>query len=473
MSWLLSPLRARTFAALGLALSVALAACAVPQPPPPSSPTSAQTAPPARTPTVAPPPSVAHALPATPPPSTAQPVAPPTTVSAPPSQTDAATGETLGQWAYDYVRHLSVELGPRTSGTEREKRAADYIAAELRSLGYQVEIPSFPVQDYSEASMQVFQDAPDPASYRASPIILSGHGAVTAPLVQTGLGRPDDFTSNITGKVALMERGTLTFQDKVANAAKAGAAAAMIYNNAPGPFQGSMQSRSAIPAVAVSREDGARLLELLDRGGVTVTVTVQVVESPSQNVIGEKPGGDRVIIIGGHYDTVAASPGANDNGSGTAVMLAVARYFAQRQLPVTLRFMGFGAEEAGLVGSRAYVRALPEAERKRIVGVLNLDALGTGAPLQMNGSTVLSELVQRVADRAGITLRTELRPTGGSDHASFIQASIPAVHISSSNLSRIHTSNDRIEFVERALLGDAALLAVAAVQEMATGPQLR
>ncbi|MEK7873371.1 MAG: M28 family metallopeptidase, partial [Chloroflexota bacterium] len=412
-------------------------------------------------------------IPATPPASTAQPVAPPTMVATPPSQADAATGETLGQWAYDYVRRLSVELGPRTSGTEREKRAADYIAAELRSLGYQVEIPPFPVQDYSEASRQVVQDAPEPASYRASPIILSGHGAVTAPLAQAGRGRPADFPSNITGKVALMERGVLTFQDKVANAAKAGAAAAIIYNNAPGPFQGSMQSRGAIPAVAVSREDGAHLLENLDRGGVTVTVTVtvQVVESPSQNVIGEKPGGDRVIIVGGHYDTVAASPGANDNGSGTAVMLAVARYFAQRQVPVTLRFMGFGAEEAGLVGSRAYVRSLPEAERKRIVGVLNLDALGTGAPLQMNGSTALSELVQRVADRAGITLRTEIRPTGSSDHASFIQANIPAVHISSSNLSRIHTSNDRIEFVERALLRDAALLAVAAVREMATGPQ--
>jgi len=460
MSWLLSPLRARTFATLGLALSVALAACAVPQPPPPSSPTPARATPPSRT------------LTTTPPASTTQPVAPPTTV-APLSQADAATGETLGQWAYDYVRHLSVELGPRTSGTEREKRAADYIAAELRSLGYQVDIPPFPVQDYSEASRQVVQDAPDMASYRASPIILSGHGAVTALLVQAGQGRPDDFPSNIKGKVALMERGVLTFQDKVANAAKAGAAAAMVYNNAPGPFQGSMQSRGAIPAIAVSREDGARLLELLDRGSVTVTVTVQVVESPSQNVIAEKPSGDRVIIIGGHYDTVAVSPGANDNGSGTAVMLAVARYFAQRQVPVTLRFMGFGAEEAGLVGSRAYVRTLPEAERKRIVGVLNLDALGTGAPLQINGSTVLSELVQRMADRAGITLRAESRPSGDSDHASFIQANIPAVHISSSNLSRIHTSNDRIEFVERTLLRDAALLAVAAVQEMATGPQLR
>jgi len=455
MSWLLSPLRARTFATLGLALSTALAACAVPQPPPPSSPTPAQTAPPART------------LTATPPASTAQPVAPPTAVATPVSQADAATGETLGQWAYDYVRRLSVELGPRTSGTERERRAADDIAAELRSLGYQVEIAPFPVQDYSEASRQVVQDTPGPASYRASPIILSGHGAVTAPLAQAGLGRPDDFPSNITGKVALMERGALTFQDKVANAAKAGAAAAMVYNNAPGPFQGSMQSRSAIPAVAVSREDGARLLELLDRGGVTVTVTVQVIESPSQNVIGEKPGGDRVIIIGGHYDTVAVSPSANDNGSGTAVMLAVARYFAQRQVPVTLRFMAFGAEEAGLVGSRAYVRSLPETERKRIVGVLNLDALGTGAPLRMNGSTALSELVQRMADRAGITLRRESRTEGDSDHASFIQANIPAVHIFSSDMSRIHTSNDRIEFVESALLRDAALLAVAAVQEMA------
>ena len=379
--------------------------------------------------------------------------------------------EALGQWAYEYVRHLSVTLGPRTSGTAEEKRAAEYIAGELRSLGYQVEFFPFPVRDYSDASLRLVQEKPAPATYAAHPLFLSPEGVVTAPLVKAGLGRPSDFPAETTGKIALMERGELTFHEKVRNAGAAGAVAAIVYNNRPGEFEGSVQPGNRTPAIAISREDGERLLALLAQGEVVATVKVELVQRPSQNVIGEKAGGERVIIVGGHYDTVAGAPGANDNASGTGTVLALARHLAQRRLPVTLRFMAFGAEETGLVGSRAYVQSLSDAERKRIIAVLNLDALGTGAPLQMNGSAPLLELFQRLADRGGIAVRSDPRPSGSSDHASFIREGIPAVHIASRDLSRIHTPNDRLEFVERELLRDAAMLTLAAIEELAASQQ--
>lgn len=446
---------ARALLSQTLALAIVLAACAAPSSAltPNASPLAERPATPTAVPSPAPAPT---ALPT------------PAALRAP--RTSPADAEALGQWAYDYDRHLSVTIGPRTSGTAQEREAADYIAGELRSLGYQVELFPFPLQDYSEGSLLLAQQKPEPATYAARPIFLSARGVVTAPLVKAGLGRATDFTPDAKGKVVLIERGEMSFQEKVANAATAGAVAVVLYNNAPGEFQGGMQSRSAIPAVAISREDGQRLLELLFVGEVVVTARVEVVEQPSQNVIGEKVGGERVIIVGGHYDTVAGAPGANDNASGTATVLALARYLAQRQPPVTLRFITFGSEEAGLVGSRAYVQALSDADKKRIIAVLNLDALGTGSPLEISGSTPFFELMQRLAERGGIALRRENRPIGGSDHLSFIQAGIPAVHIASRDLSRIHTPNDRLEFVEQGLLRDAAVLTLETIQELAARP---
>lgn len=379
--------------------------------------------------------------------------------------------EALGQWAYEYVRHLSVTLGPRTSGTPREREAADYIAGELRSLGYQVSFFPFPMPDYSDDSLRLSQRKPEPVVYAAHPLFRSAEGEVTARLVQAGQGRAGDFPANAKGAIALIERGEQPFQEKVANAARAGAVAAVVYNNVAGEFQGSLQGPSVTPATAISREDGQRLLALLSKGEVVVTVKVARADRPSQNVIGEKAGGDKVIIVGGHYDTVAGAPGANDNASGTGTMLALARHLAQRRLPVTLRFMAFGAEEAGLVGSRAYVQSLPEAERRRIVAVLNLDALGTGRPLDVGGSGSLADLIQRVAEREGIALRRGTRVTADSDHFSFIQVGIPAVHIASRDFSRIHTPDDRLEFVEKDLLRDAAILTLGAIEALAGGQQ--
>jgi len=66
-------------------------------------------------------------------------------------------------------------------------------------------------------------------------------------------------------------------------------------------------------------------------------------ERTSRNVIAEKPGaGEGVVVLGGHYDSVSGMAGANDNASGTAVLLAIAHKLANVDLPFTLRFVPFG-----------------------------------------------------------------------------------------------------------------------------------
>ena len=97
-----------------------------------------------------------------------------------------------------------------------------------------------------------------------------------------------------------------------------------------------------------------------------------------QNIIVTKTGTlypDSVIILSGHYDTVNG-PGINDNGTGTAIVLEVARVLAEKQLDFTVRFICFSAEEQGLVGSNAYVQQIVVPQQHKLKLVLNVDEVG-------------------------------------------------------------------------------------------------
>jgi hypothetical protein len=114
----------------------------------------------------------------------------------------------------------------------------------------------------------------------------------------------------------------------------------------------------------------------------------------SQNVIGYFPGTaepDSMIVVAAHYDHLGIMgenvffPGANDNASGISMLLELARYYAQNRPKYAVAFMAFGAEEAGLIGSRHYV-TYPLFPLDRIRFLLNLDLVGTGD----EGATVVN-----------------------------------------------------------------------------------
>ncbi len=99
------------------------------------------------------------------------------------------------------------------------------------------------------------------------------------------------------------------------------------------------------------------------------------------NVYAEQPGAvcaDRTFIVGAHYDSVEASPGADDNASGVAGMLEMARALADTPLPATVRFVAFAMEEDGLIGSRRMAADLA-AEDAQIIGMMSFDMIGYAA----------------------------------------------------------------------------------------------
>ena len=103
-------------------------------------------------------------------------------------------------------------------------------------------------------------------------------------------------------------------------------------------------------------------------------------------------------MAGAHLDSVPGGPGINDNGSGVATLLEVARTFGPRP-PGRVRLAFWGAEEEGLIGSRRYVRGLSDAERDQIDAYLNLDMVGSPnavAAVYSDGDQRLGRLLRRV-----------------------------------------------------------------------------
>jgi Zn-dependent M28 family amino/carboxypeptidase len=167
----------------------------------------------------------------------------------------------------------------------------------------------------------------------------------------------------------------------------------------------------------------------------------------SQDVEARNPNEDPnapLVIVGGHYDSVPAGPGANDNGSGTATVVEVARELSWDPVSgVAVRYVAFGAEEIGLLGSAAYVRNLSATDRSRIKVVLNLDMLAVGDEPQFAGSEPwLSEAMARAASQgyAPRDATAELRNL--SDHQSFINAGIPALLFHEEVDDAYHTARD-------------------------------
>lgn len=151
------------------------------------------------------------------------------------------------------------------------------------------------------------------------------------------------------------------------------------------------------------------------------------------NLIVEIEGQDpsKVSMFGAHLDGVEAGPGLNDNGSGSAVLLAnaVAYKKAGTQPATTVRFAFWGAEELGLIGSAHYVDNLPEADRSKITGYVNYDmmaAKNAGYFHYGTGSTA-DDLVAAYKEEGVETEPTDI--DGRSDHASFEQYGIPTAGI--------------------------------------------
>ncbi len=388
-------------------------------------------------------------------------------------QSDAARGDALakklvkeatGKGAYNHLKVLQsladYNNGNRAAGSKGHEQSAKYIEAVLKAAGYQVTRNEF---DFVYVETIEEKLTVGGANERDVPIHLmtytanSPEGGVTAPVAVAPVDadgtngcEPGDFASGtFTGKIALIKRGGCTFAVKQQNAATAGAVGAVIYNNTAGALNGTLgdPTLGKVPTGGITQEDGEKLAAEAAAGPVEVTLDIRELRENRKtfNVIAETKGGDEnnTVFLGAHLDSVAAGPGINDNGSGSAGILQVAQRLASEQKKVKnkVKFAWWSAEEFGLLGSEAYVAGLTDAQKKQIKLYLNFDMIAspnaayfvydgddsdaTGAGPGPAGSAQLEKGITDFLDSKKIPHEgTDF--SGRSDYGPFIEVGIPS-----------------------------------------------
>ena len=356
--------------------------------------------------------------------------------------------------------------GTRAAGTEGYDNSAEYVADQLRAAGYRVRFDPVNVTFNFPAVLR--QLTPVAATYETGVFTGSGNGTVEggvipvdinlAPPRATSSGCEDaDFAGlDFSGPadIALVQRGTCNFGDKAENAEQAGAEAVIIFNQGNAPDR-----EGLVVANASTRTDGTTVFHSIPVVGASFaqgealaqpgsTAFVQVLPSETRvdhNVIADKRGSndDNVVMAGAHLDSVIQGPGIQDNGSGSAALLETALMIAKVKPVNSMRFAWWAAEEQGLVGSRAYVTGLPQAERDRIALFMNYDMIGSpnyffgvydadestfpapaGVPIPA-GSTAIEDVYESYYTLVGEPY-DDSEFSGRSDYQAFIQNDIPA-----------------------------------------------
>ncbi|HEX8457675.1 MAG TPA: M20/M25/M40 family metallo-hydrolase [Pyrinomonadaceae bacterium] len=402
--------------------------------------------------------------------------------------------------AMEYVQNLSDKFGGRLSGSAAYRRSAEWAAAQFRAAGVtDVRLEPFPLEStWTRGRAEARMIAPLERT-----LYLESLG--WAPSTPAGGVRGEiyllaelsrDFIKREAGKIkgrivmldlsSLLKDGYSAFAKLVAAQEllkDAGAAAVVVgatdANNVLNAFNLNWGARiSPLPLAQLGMED-AKLVQRFLAQGTTVSVEFQYENRTGGaiedvNVVAEIRGRERPdewIIVGAHLDSWDYGTGAQDNGTGCAMVLEAARAIAALPTPPrrSIRFALWGGEEQGLLGSAAYVRAHAR-ELKDCVAALNTDN-GAGHPRgwKFEGREDVQQAMQPLsksllAGLGGDGLSSEL--SFDTDHGHFLLAGIPALDlwVDMEHYDEIHhkPSDTFDKIAAHSLTAGAAVVAVTA-----------
>ncbi len=314
---------------------------------------------------------------------------------------------------FETIKDLCL-MGSRFSGTESEKIAQEYMNKYLKDIGIPVINYDFEYQGWirGECKFSIVSKTKE-YSFPAISLVLapSTNGETIETNIIDGFGGSETELKRIKnstpGKAVMIhsgdtEEGWLHRRIKYANAYEYGAKVFVFANHNPGQLfpTGSVRSNriGEIPAIGISKESYEHIKEILRKEDVLtckIFVSNEIPKLTSKHIIWEIPGKnkDEVIVIGGHYDGHDIAQGATDNAASIAAILEISRLMKEvNYIPErTLRFVAFGVEEFGVVGSTIYVNDSDVAD---IVGMINLDGLIGHIPKHITCSGIEELLVK-------------------------------------------------------------------------------
>jgi Zn-dependent M28 family amino/carboxypeptidase len=363
--------------------------------------------------------------------------------------------------------------GTRNTETPGYTASVAYVRERMKAAGLKVKVVDFNMPEWVETAPPEFQQltptaktytpgtaADDnspavdyitfefsPTAEVSGPVVPVNDLVIPSPATDTSNAgcEPEDFPAATDGAISLIQRGTCPFVQKLANAQAAGAVGVILFNEGDNANRVNAGFRSgptdlAIPAVFASYAVGA---ELAAASNPTVRLKTSGVNKDRffpQVVAETKHGSSKhMVLAGAHLDSVPAGPGINDDGSGTSWQLDLAESVAKLHPKNKIRFLWFGGEEDGLVGSQYYAAHLSQSEVNNIDVMLDTDMIaspnyvrlvydGDGSDFPTTGpagSAVVERLFNRYFHRRGMATLPQAFD-GRSDYVGFINRGIPA-----------------------------------------------
>ncbi|MBQ4279179.1 MAG: M20/M25/M40 family metallo-hydrolase [Rikenellaceae bacterium] len=400
----------------------------------------------------------------------------------------------------------SAELGGRFPGTRGDTLAADFIVGRLGKAGltpwYETWFQPFSLPGTKRIdganSLSIGGRSLDRGS-DYQPLPFSASGRISGEVVYAGMGTRG---GDLQGKCALLlvpppghgmagrdESPASALRNRALEAQDRGAAAVLFVSMPDTPdstdLSGVRESPLRIPAV---RLDRAIAVEIFGRELLTppaamhpmsmsaavptglqaaLETTIRQDEIPARNIVAWLPGSDpglkdEYIIIGAHYDhlglggpgsgsrrpdTTAVHPGADDNASGIAALLTLARHLRKAKPARSVIFAAFSAEEEGVVGSRHFTANLP-VDSSLVSAMFNIDMVGSlrASALTVGGSGTSAEsdsLIRAHAAGSGLHVTCSPQGHGPSDHAPFYAKGIPVFYFTTGGTMTYHTPGDQ------------------------------
>jgi hypothetical protein len=424
------------------------------------------------------------------------PVAPPSAKAAPAADCDTQVNDTPSKllpcittedlWNHMEAFQAIADANPgpdghasRNSGEPGYKASVDYVARLMTEAGYNVTIQTYKFFYFAYTAIPLFSEVSPTAhdyvladewgpgqSIGTTTADLQPAGGIVIPPTPTSSSTSGctaaDFTGFVAGRIALIQRGGCNFGVKVLNAQAAGATGVIIFNEG-NPGRTGLQIGSlvdaagnrivpTIPVAFTTFDIGNNLRTQYQQGPAPVmNINIQGVVDPNRddyNVIAESKGGDKnhVLVVDAHLDAIFGA-GMLDNASGSATILDIAQMMKNVNPLNKLRFIWFGGEELGLLGSAYYVNNLTSTQASHIGYDLDADVMATPnyvvgvldpAGPDLFGGTSTATFPNRVykastiaRDQAidyfdSIGLNHELFSPVGTDAISFNNIGIPA-----------------------------------------------
>jgi aminopeptidase YwaD len=388
---------------------------------------------------------------------------------------------------YNHISVLASKDNARITGFDGEKDAASYISKQFEDIGLNVDLQNFPIMAFqsNETELKINGEENKILPSKALTFTTSTpKEGLTAQIVDGDMGTDDLLTqAGVKNKLVLMKRGGDFFKVKTERAANNGALGVIFYDPDPQseePVSATLSSLSEIPAISIGRIDG-ELLKREIRANKALEITLKVdsicIPSQSQNIIAtlkpkKETNDTKTLVIGAHYDGVD-TPAANDNASGIATVLEMAKLLSKESVKCNVKFIAFGSEETGLVGSSYYVQSLDATEAINMLGMINLDMVGAGDKLFIHtllkdSKTVPAELAEACAKEFKYSyIRNEF---DRSDHVPFAENGIGEVFFEYGPYTGYHTDKDNLSIIQKDALAKVCNVATSIANEMANNP---